>query len=85
MFNLGDTIVFDPTSFNPDFWDNLNESDRIKYYGDLGYGKDEPVFFSFLFEHKPQFGHCSILNLDNGKIETMRHINNFRLVTDDEC
>lgn len=84
-FRAGDTVVFDPTNFNPEFWNNLSEEDRIKYYGDLGYGKEKPVLFTFLCEHHPQTGHCVLVNMDNQKIETMRHTNDFRLVTDEEC
>jgi hypothetical protein len=35
-FKLGDTVTFDPSNFNPDYWNNLSEADRIKYYGPLG-------------------------------------------------
>lgn len=85
MFLPGDTIVFDPTNFNPEYWDNLSESDRLKYYGDLGYGKEKLTLFTFLCEHSPQTGHCVLVNMDDQKLETMRHINDFRLVTDEEC
>ena len=37
-FKQGTVVIFDPESFNPDFWVNLKEADRIKYYSELGYG-----------------------------------------------
>ena len=85
MFEPGDTVVFEPKNFNQDYWNNLSEDDKIKYYGSLGYGKDQPVFFTFLCYHRPQSGHCVLVNMDNQQVETMRHPQDFRLVTDDEC
>ena len=85
MFKPGDTVVFDPDSFNPDYWNKLSEEEKIKYYGPLGYGKDKPLLFTFLCEHSPQIGHCVLVNMETQKVETMRHTDNFRLVTDEEC
>lgn len=86
-FNSGDTVVFDPNSFNSEYWNGLSEEDRIKYYGPLGYGRpaDKPLLFVFLMEHHPQQGHCVLVNMENQQIETMRHIEDFRLAKDDEC
>lgn len=84
-FSPGDTLVFDPKTFNTEYWEGLSENDRIKYYGDLGYGSDKLVLFTYLCEHNPQAGHCVLVNMDNQKIETMRHTNNFRLATALEC
>ncbi len=85
MFTLGDTVVFDPESFNPAFWNNLGEEERIKYYGPLGYGEEKLKFFTFITEMQPQGGHCILIDITTGKIETMRHTTNFRLATDEEC
>lgn len=87
MFRMGDTVMFDPESFNPDYWDNLSNSDKRKYYGDLYNfdNPDHPYLFTFITEHYPQHGHCILINMQNQKIETMRHTSNFRLVEDDEC
>lgn len=87
MFRPGDTVIFDPDSFNPDYWNNLSEEDKVKYYGPLGYGrpKDKPLLFTFLCEHHPQGGHCVLVNMENQKVETMRHPSDFRLAGDDEC
>lgn len=84
MFRLGDTVVFEPDNFNPDFWNNLSEEDRKRYYGPLGYGGEKKLF-TFICEMYPQLGHCVLIEIGTGKIETMRHISNFRLATDDEC
>jgi hypothetical protein len=32
-FEPGTVVVFNPDSFNPEFWNKLPEKDRIKYYG----------------------------------------------------
>ena len=84
-FKMGDTLIFEPKNFNPDFWNNLSEEDRIKYYGDLGYGKDEIYLFCFMTEHFPQSGHCVLIELGNDKVHTMRHWSDFRLAKEDEC
>lgn len=42
-FKKGTVVVFDPESFNKDFWKNLSEEDKIKYYGSLGYGTKQPM------------------------------------------
>jgi hypothetical protein len=84
-FQPGDTVVFDPDSFNPDFWDSLTEQDKLQCYGPLGYGREKPLFFTFICEHRPQSGHCVLVNMENQRVETMRHISDFRLATEDEC
>jgi len=84
-FRLGDTVAWTHENFNPEYWDNLSEEDRIKHYGPLGYGQDKPVFFTFICEHHPQLGHCMLVNMQNQQVETMRHTSEFRLVEDDEC
>jgi len=28
-FKAGDTVVFDPSGFNPNYWNKLSEGDRI--------------------------------------------------------
>lgn len=83
-FKLGTVVVFEPKNFNPDFWNNLSEKDRIKYYKSLGYGSDKKKFFVFLTEIKNSPGHCILVSLDDGRIEVMRHISDFREVTEDE-
>jgi hypothetical protein len=84
-FAIGDTITFEPKNFNPYFWDNLSEEDRVKYYSDIGYGSEKPVLFTFICEHKPQDGHCLLYNFNAEKMEAMRHWSDFRKVEDHEC
>lgn len=84
-FKPGDTVIWDENNFNPKFWDNLPEEDRIKYYGPLGYGQEKPVLFTFICEHSPQLGHCVLINMHTQEVETMRHTSEFRLATDEEC
>jgi hypothetical protein len=83
-FKLGDTVVFDPSTFNPEHWDGLSEEDRLKYYGVLGYGRTRPHNYTFICEHSPQTGHCMLVSMEDQHIETMRHTGNFRLATEDE-
>ena len=80
----GDVVVFEPKNFNPNFWDNLSEEDRLRYYGALGYGQEKPVFFVVLTHIRQAPGHCVLVSLQDQHIETMRHPENFRVVTDDE-
>lgn len=85
QFKPGDTVVFDPNNFNPDYWNKLSEEDRIKYYGPLGYGAKRPHFFTYICEHQPQGGHCVLISMEDQHVETMRHPEDFRLVTEDEA
>ena len=85
MFNPGDTVVFDFESFEgTNYWNNLPEEKKIEYYGDLGYGRSRPLLFTYLCEHIPQSGHCVLVNMENQKVETMRHTDEFRLATEEE-
>jgi hypothetical protein len=83
-FKRGTVVVFDPSNLNQEFWKNLSEEDRIKYYGDLGYGSSKPKFFVYLTKIKNAPGHCVLVSLDDQKIETMRHDNDFREVKEEE-
>jgi hypothetical protein len=84
QFKPGTVVVFEPKNFNPGFWDNLSEAERHKSYGSLGYGSDKLKYFVFLCEIKNAPGHCVLVSLDNQKLETMRHTNDFREVMDEE-
>jgi len=83
-FEPGTVVIFEPKNFNPDFWNKLPEQDKIKYYGSLGYGSEKPKLFVFLTEIKNAPGHCVLADLDDGKIEVMRHTSDFREVNEDE-
>ena len=81
-FRLGDTLAFDPNTLPEEY--SLDQKKR--YYGDLyDFDNNKPFLFTFICEHYPQFGHCVLINMNNQKVETMRHITNFRLVRDVEC
>jgi hypothetical protein len=84
QFKLGDVVVFEPKNFNPDFWNELSEKDRRKYYGPLGYGQKKKFLFVFICEINDAPEHCVLVSLDNQKVETMRHTRNFRKATEDE-
>jgi hypothetical protein len=86
-FHTGDTVIFDPNSFNPKFWNNLSGEDKRKYYGDIYNfdNPDRPFLFTFMTEHSPQDGHCVLINMKNQKVETMRHTSDFRLAAEEEC
>lgn len=44
----GSVVVFEPTHFNPKFWDGLTEKEKKKYYGPLGYGA-KSLNYLFIF------------------------------------
>jgi hypothetical protein len=80
----GTVVVFEPKNFNPEFWNNLPEKDRAEYYGPLGYGSDKKKLFVFLTEIKNAPGHCVLVDLDDGHLEVMRHVSDFREVNEEE-
>lgn len=82
-FKQGTVVVFDPDHFNPKFWDNLSEQDRLRYYAELGYGSDRLKLFVFLCEIN-ESGHCVLIDMDTNKILTMRHTSDFRAATEEE-
>ena len=94
-FKNGDVVVWDGhNKLNPDYWNDLSEETRIKYYGDLGYGQKKPKLFVYLApimdplyengDERYHSGHCILISLDNQKIETMVHDAELRLATDKE-
>jgi hypothetical protein len=83
-FIPGTVVVFEPENLNPDFWNDLPETDRIKYYGPLGYGSNKQKRFVFLTDIKNAAGHCVLADLDDGRIEVMRHTSDFREVNEYE-
>ena len=83
-FVMGDTVVWNPGNLNQSWWETLTEEERIRYYGDLGYGQDKPKHFTFICHHRPQYGHCTLIAMDTRKVETMRHTGEFDLVDEDE-
>jgi hypothetical protein len=82
-FKPGTVVVFDPASFNPEFWDKLPEHDRIKYYAPLGYGSPRVKLFVYLCEINDS-GHCVLVDMDGNNIITMRHTCDFREATEEE-
>jgi len=83
-FKRGTVVVFDPSNLNQNYWNNLSETDRLKYYGALGYGESKPRFFVYLTSIKNAPGHCVLVDLEDQHIETMRHDSDFREVTEEE-
>jgi hypothetical protein len=79
----GTVVVFDPESFNVDFWNNLKEEDRLKYYAELGYGSARLKLFVFMCEINNS-GHCVLVDMDTNKVITMRHTCDFRPATEEE-
>jgi len=86
----GDAVVWDP-GVDSNLLNGLTEKQRIKYYGPLGYGQDKVKVFVFLSAINSMFDgkmrdshHCLLVDLDNGKIEYMRHTDEFRRATEDE-
>lgn len=83
-FKRGSVVVFEPKNFNPEYWKNLSEADKVKYYGALGYGAKKQKLFVFITEIRNAPGHCVLISLDDQKIETMRHTSDFREATEEE-
>ena len=83
-FKPGTVVVFEPKNFNQEWWTNLSEADRLKYYGVLGYGADKQKCFVFLCEIISCPGHCVLVDMQDQHIETMRHTSDFREATEDE-
>jgi hypothetical protein len=81
-FCPGDVVVFDPTKFNPEYWDNLSEEEKIAYYGQYGYGQ-EHKFFIYLCDIRPS-DHCILVNLHTRELLVMVHPDEFRKATEDE-
>lgn len=82
-FKPGTVVVFDPSSFNPNFWDKLPEEDRIKYYGSVGYGSKKTKLFVYMCEINDS-GHCVLIDMDTKENVLMRHTCDFRPATDEE-
>lgn len=82
-FKPGTVVVFEPTHFNPRFWEGLSEEDRLKYYGPLGYGSEKRKLFVYVCEIN-ESGHCLLVDMDTGLNVLMRHTSDFRPATDEE-
>ena len=67
------------------YFNTLNEEDKVTYYGDFGYGRCITKLFTYICEHKPQRGHCVIMDMSTGKLIPMCHPEDFRLALEEEC
>jgi hypothetical protein len=87
-FEPGTVVVFEPQNFNPEFWNNLPEEDRVRYYGPLGYGAEKKKLFVYMCEilcsDGTPSGHCVLVDMDDQHVETMRHTSDFRKATEEE-
>ena len=70
-------VVFDPANLNPEYWNNLSEKDKLKYYNPLGYGCNKPKFFIFICEINNAPGHCVLLDMNTDLLVSMRHTKEF--------
>lgn len=88
VFKPGTVVVWDPSGFNPEYWNKLSESDRVRFYGALGYGAEKQRLFVYLCEildADGSSGHCCLVELGgDGHIEYMRHTTEFRPATGEE-
>lgn len=89
----GTVVVWEPKNFNPDYWNNLSEADRVRSYAWAGYGQKRPlhrgpkcfVFICPIIDPDGyDSGHCVLLDLDDGHLEHMRHTCELRLATAEE-
>jgi hypothetical protein len=90
-FRPGDVVVFDETSFNPEYWDKLSEEDKVKYYGWTGYPNKKKLFVyltdiyqTYENEGRMTSHHCVLVSLDDQSVKTMVHPSEFRLATEYE-
>lgn len=87
-FTPGTVVVFEPANFHKDFWDGLSEDKRISCYGDYGYGADKQKLFVYLCPildtDGTDSGHCVLVSLDDQKIHTMMHAEEFRRALETE-
>ncbi len=87
-FKPGTVVIFEPNNFNPKYWNDLSEKNRIKHFGPLGYKAKKKKLFVFLTEILASdgidSGHCVLVDMDDGHLETMRHTSDFRAATDEE-
>lgn len=87
-FQPGTVVVWDCLNLNDNYWTSLSEKERKKYYGALGYGLEKKKLFVFLTAildaDGEDSGHCILVDLDDGHLETMRHTNEFRKATEEE-
>ena len=80
-FKLGDTVIFNEKGFDKDWWDNLEIGEKKRYYGDLyDFDNNKPILFTFIAQHNPQTDYGIFINIENQKIEVMRHIKHFKLI-----
>ena len=88
-FSVGDTVIFDPSNLNQDYWNGLTYQQKRKYYGAyytyIPSSEQTGKLFTFIAHHSPQFGHCTLMDMDTGKLLPMCHTGDFRLVSDEEC
>lgn len=95
----GTVVLWTHKNFNPEYWDNLSEEDRVKYYSWAGYGTPEYgtfrqrafVFICPIYDSEVQAdgtrydsGHCVLVDIKTGKVETMRHTCELRPATEEE-
>ena len=85
QFVMGDTVEWTYEGFDKHYWDNLHPRDRERYYGKFGYGQAHRKLFTFICYHRPQDGHCVLMDMEDGKLLPMCHDSEFQLVNEDDC
>lgn len=92
-FKMGDVIIWHSDNFFRNYWNSLSEEDRIKYYGQYGYGHKKKKFFIYLSEISVQcqeervrrgIGHAMIIDMDTEQVLVMVHPTEFRFADDSE-
>lgn len=70
-------VVFDINTIPEQY---RSGKDYKKYYK-----KHENKRYIYLGEIYQCLGHCILLDVESGKVESMYHTNNFRQLTEEEC
>lgn len=83
-FKLGDVVFWDPANLNKEFWTQLSQEEKDRYYTPLMFRNGRKRLFVFITEINQAPGHCVLVPLDDGPVEWMRHTSEFTLADEDD-
>lgn len=80
-FKLGQIVTLDLSSTEMQIY---THEEKLKYWGELGYGQERPKFYIFIADLIPATGHCVLADLATGEIKAMWHTDLFRAAEERE-